>query len=53
MLSFPQLIVCAAMYKLTPQYVVSYDQVDNLSVHYMLCLVVTKNVEYFNFKLFA
>ena len=26
-LFFPQLIVCAAMYKLTPQYIVSYDQV--------------------------
>ena len=24
---FSQLIVCAAMYKLTPQYIVSYDQV--------------------------
>ena len=24
---FLQLIVCAAMYKLTPQYIVSYDQV--------------------------
>ena len=31
--SFPQLIVCAAMYKLTPQYIVSYDQVNNCLSH--------------------
>ena len=31
--SFPQLIVCAAMYKLTPQYIVSYDQVNTCFVH--------------------
>lgn len=29
---FPQLIVCAAMYKLTPQYIVSYDQVKVIFV---------------------
>ena len=27
MFHFKQLIVCAAMYKLTPQYIVAYDQV--------------------------
>lgn len=31
--SFPQLIVCAAMYKLTPQYIVSYDQVIACLLH--------------------
>lgn len=31
--SFLQLIVCAAMYKLTPQYIVSYDQVNTCFLH--------------------
>ena len=29
MFHFKQLIVCAAMYKLTPQYIVAYDQVTS------------------------
>ena len=38
-LSTPQLIVCAAMYKLTPQYIVSYDQVDVFGAYAGFCFM--------------